>query len=95
GKKADGSLKATSKVASAEEFATITEYVNGKIKETGKRILTGDVSMRPYQLEKQSGCDYCPYHAVCGFDARLPGQGYRKLSSFSDSKEIMSKMRGE
>ncbi len=95
GKKADGSLKVTSKVASAEEFSVISEFVNEKITETGKRILSGDVSMRPYQLEKQRGCDYCPYHAVCGFDARLPGQGYRKLSSFSDSKEIMNKMRGE
>ena len=94
GLKADGSLKATSKVASAEDFAVISEYVNKKITETGKRIFSGDVAMRPYQLDKQSGCDYCPYHAVCGFDTRLPGHGYRKLESVGDSEAIMEKLRG-
>jgi len=94
GLKADGSLKATSKVASAEDFAVISEYVNKKITEAGKRIFAGDVAMRPYQLDKQSGCDYCPYHAVCGFDLRLPGHGYRKLEAVGDSEAIMEKLRG-
>ena len=93
GLKADGSLKATSKVASAEDFAVISEYVNKKITETGKRIFAGDVAMKPYQLDKQSGCDYCPYHAVCGFDSRLPGHGYRKLDAVGDSEAIMEKLR--
>ena len=93
GLKADGSLKATSKVASAEDFAVISEYVNKKITETGQRIFAGDVAMKPYQLDKQSGCDYCPYHAVCGFDSRLPGHGYRKLETVGDSEAIMEKLR--
>ena len=93
GLKADGSLKATSKVASAEDFAVISEYVNKKITETGKRIFAGDVAMKPYQLDKQSGCDCCPYHAVCGFDSRLPGHGYRKLETVGDSETIMEKLR--
>ena len=93
GLKADGSLKATSKVASAEDFAVISEYVNKKITETGQRIFAGDVAMKPYQLDKQSGCDYCPYHAVCGFDSRLPGHAYRKLEAVGDSEAIMEKLR--
>lgn len=92
GKKTDGSLKAISKVASTEDFAVISRFVNEKIAETGKRILAGDVAVRPYQLDKQSGCDYCPYHAVCGFDVRLPGQEYRKLQRFKDSNEIMNRL---
>ncbi|MBQ8278320.1 MAG: helicase-exonuclease AddAB subunit AddB [Roseburia sp.] len=93
GLKADGSLKAASKVASAEDFSVISEFVNKKITDAGKRIFAGDVAMKPYQLDKQSGCDYCPYHAVCGFDSRLPGHRYRKLDAFADSEEIMEKMR--
>lgn len=93
GIKKDGSLKAASKVASAEEFSVISEYVNKKITETGKRIFAGDVSMKPYQMDKQSGCDYCPYHAVCGFDSRLPGHSYRKMENLGDSAEILEKMR--
>ena len=94
GLKTDGSLRATSKVASAEEFSVISEYVNQKIIETGQRIFAGDVAMEPYQLEKRSGCDYCPYHAVCGFDTRLPGHSYRKLEAIDDSETVMEKMRG-
>lgn len=94
GLKADGSLRATSKVASAEEFSVISEYVNRKITETGQQIFAGDVTMSPYQLEKRSGCDYCPYHAVCGFDSRLPGHSYRKLEAIDDSETVMEKMRG-
>ena len=93
GLKADGSLKAASKVASAEDFSVISQFVNKKITETGQRIFAGDVAMKPYQLDKQSGCDYCPYHAVCGFDSRLPGHGYRKLDSMGDSEAIMEKLR--
>ncbi len=95
GLKSDGSLKATSKVASKEEFSVLSEYVNEKITEAGRRILAGDVAMKPYQLDKQSGCDYCPYHAVCGFDPRFAGQTYRKLERFDDSEEIFEKMRGK
>lgn len=95
GLKADGSLKATSKVASTEEFALISEYVNKKITETGKRIFAGDVAMKPYQLDKQSGCDYCPYHAVCSFDSRLPGHDYQKLENVGDSDAIIEKMRSK
>lgn len=94
GLKTDGSLKAASKTASAEDFAVISEYVNQKITEAGKRILAGDVAMKPYQLDKQSGCDYCPYHAVCGFDARLPGHTWHKLENPGDGEAIMEKMRG-
>lgn len=93
GLKTDGSLKATSKVASGEEFSVLSNYVNEKIMEAGRQILAGDVAMKPYRLAQQSGCDYCPYHAVCGFDSRLSGQTYRKLEHFSDSEEIFEKMR--
>lgn len=93
GLKADGSLKATSKVATPEEFAVISRYVNEKITETGKHIFAGDVAINPYQLEKQSGCDYCPYHAVCGFDERLPGYHYRKLDEIGDRDAILEKMQ--
>ena len=94
GLKTDGSLRANSKVASREEFAVISEYVNQKIIETGKRIFAGDVAMKPYQIDKQSGCDYCPYHAVCGFDSRLRGHTYRRLEGISDSDVLIEKMRG-
>lgn len=95
GEKADGSLKATSKVASGEEFKAISAFVNDKIAETGEKIFAGDVSVTPYQMKEQTGCDYCPYHAVCGFDTKLSGYHFRKLTAFDDNKAILEKMKAK
>lgn len=94
GLKSDGSLRATSKVASTYEFGVMRDYVREKIKKTGQDIFAGDVSVKPYQLDDRSGCDYCPYHTICGFDVRIPGFGYRKLEQFDNAEAIIEKMKG-
>lgn len=91
--KTDGSLKATSKTASTHDFQTMSDYVNRILVDTGKKILAGDVAVQPYMLDNRTGCDYCPYHTVCGFDARIPGYSYRRLETFDDAETIMNKMR--
>lgn len=93
--KADGSLKATSKTASTEDFKTMSEHVNHMIVETGRSILAGDVSVHPYELSNRTGCDYCPYHTICGFDTRIPGFRYRKLEAFDKTEDILGRMRGD
>lgn len=95
GKKADGSLKATSKAASTYDFSVMSDYVREKIKETGKKIFAGDISIHPYSLDGKSGCDYCPYHTVCGFDARMPGYSYHKLEKFDSADEVLKRMENE
>lgn len=95
GLKTDGSLKATSKVASTFDFKVMSDYVNQKMIETGKRIYAGDIGVKPYQLSGKTGCDYCPYHTVCGFDARMPGFSYEKLQEFDSSDAIMEKLKEE
>ena len=91
--KSDGSLKATSKTASTYEFGVMSEYVNHVVTDAGRKILDGDVSVQPYMLDNRTGCDYCPYHTVCGFDARIPGYSYRKLEKFDDAEAILNKMK--
>ena len=95
GKKTDGSLKATSKVASTYDFSVMSDYVQEKIKETGKKIFAGDISIHPYSLDGKSGCDYCPYHTVCGFDTRMPGYSYHNLEKFDSADEILKRMENE
>lgn len=94
GLKTDGSLKATSKVASTYEFGVMGDYAKNQMIQAGKQIFAGEASVRPYQLEDKTGCDYCPYHTVCGFDVRLPGYEYRKLEKFDSAEEILEKMKG-
>ena len=95
GRKSDGSLKAASKTASTSDFKVMSDYANEKIARMGKRILEGEIDLSPYELDGKSGCDYCPYHTVCGFDARMPGHSYHKLERFDDAAAILEKMKGQ
>ena len=61
----------------------------------GKKIFAGDISIHPYSLDGKSGCDYCPYHTVCGFDTRMPGYSYHKLEKFDSADEILKRMENE
>ena len=47
--------------------------------------------MNPYRLGDQTGCDYCEYRSVCGFDGRMPGYGYRAEEKLKD-EEIWEKI---
>ena len=53
--------------------------VNRRLREAGQDILMGNVDLKPYKQGNRTACDYCPYHAVCGFDTKTAGYGYRKL----------------
>lgn len=92
GEKTDGSLKASAKTVSTKDFRTMSDYVNRTLVEAGREILNGAVDINPYQLDSQTGCDYCPYHTVCSFDARIPGFSYRKLEKIEGSEVILERM---
>ena len=57
-------------------------------------ILDGNAEVKPYALGNNTGCDYCPYHAVCGFEENIGGYEYRKLKKM-DNQEALEKMRRE
>ena len=44
-----------------------------KLKEAGQEILDGEIGVEPYKNGQRTACDYCPYHAVCGFDRKTCG----------------------
>ncbi len=52
----------------------------------------GEVSASPYEMGETTGCDYCPYRDICGFDPRLEGCSYRRLKRYS-SDDAVKKMR--
>lgn len=91
----DDSVSKKSQKAEREEFQVLSNFVNHKIRDIGQKIFDGDIETNPYQLGDKTGCDYCPYSGVCGFDASMPGQEYRKLENIKDQDEILERMRGE
>ncbi len=58
------------------------------------KILNGEVGALPYKRGQESGCDYCPYRQVCGFDGRNPGYEYRDIGTMG-KEEAMEAMRME
>ena len=84
--------EARSSVASGKRFGYLREYVRSKCRTAGQEILKGKVGLRPMKQGTRTGCDYCPYHAVCGFDRKTAGFGYRKLKALKPEeiwKEII------
>ena len=92
--KKDGGLSKYSRAAGMEDFLTIQKYTEKKIQEIGRAILSGRTEARPYRMEKKTACDFCPYRGICGFDQRLPGFEYRRITKRTE-EEILRKMREE
>jgi len=89
-----GDLKKTSKVLSEDDFRVISEFAKKRVEDIQKQVLSGVTEIKPYSLEKKTGCAFCPYHSICGFDEKIEGYEYRKLEKLSEAKAL-GKMRGE
>lgn len=70
-----------SSVASTRRFEILREYVRSQLKRSGQEILEGRAAAEPYTGGNVSACQYCPYHGVCGFDARIEGCRFRRFPS--------------
>lgn len=92
--KKDGKLSASSSVVSLEQLEQLSNHVEKNICKIGADILSGQVGVKPYEKGTKTGCDYCPYHGVCGFDEKIPGYEYRKLDKI-DPKEVWRKIEEE
>ncbi|MCD8011272.1 MAG: PD-(D/E)XK nuclease family protein [Lachnospiraceae bacterium] len=63
-----------------EQFRELRGYVRKKVQQFGQEIQDGSASALPCRRKKQTGCDYCGYSGVCGFDAKIPGYHFRKMT---------------
>lgn len=91
-KKKDGGYTKASSVLSEEDFETVSNYVNHKIKELGMSILDGDIALNPYEQKDAASCEYCAYKSVCGFDRRLGAGLVRHLEEL-DNERALERMR--
>lgn len=93
-RKKDGSYSARSSVMTAADFKTISHYVNQKIRQAGRQILDGRITLDPYIQGNQSACDFCAYKKVCGFDKKIDGFSLRELENLQDD-EALARIREE
>ena len=84
----NGSLSKNSKVASEQEFEVMMRHALGKVFKVHQKILSGEVAAFPYRRKQESGCDYCAYRNICGFDQKIPGYKYRDIFEMTQSEVI-------
>ncbi len=89
----DGQLGKPSSTASREQFSMLRAYTKRLLTDLFTEIMKGNVAIRPYRKNKQTGCDYCSYQAVCQFDPTMSDNSYRQLFDKKDD-EVWSIMKG-
>jgi len=94
GLKKDGNLSKTSKTATTAEFEIISGFVGHRIAKLREEILSGAADVSPYEYGKQTGCDYCQYRNICGFDKEIDGYEYRRLAEL-EKEEVLKRMEKE
>ena len=90
----DQSLAKSSKAVSEEDFDVMLRYVRGLAEQMQERIQRGETGIYPYLLGQKSGCDYCKYQEICGFDLAFEGCEYHRMKSWKKD-EVLEQMRKE
>ena len=60
--------KTKSSCVSIEEFKQLQDNTIKTVKEIAKEIFEGNIDIKPYYKNKKTGCDYCNYKSICGFN---------------------------
>ncbi|MFT4414876.1 helicase-exonuclease AddAB subunit AddB [Fredinandcohnia humi] len=92
--KKDGSFYSTSQVASEQEFGYLRNHVRGVFKNTGNRIIDGEIDIAPFKLKDKTPCTFCAFKSVCQFDQSLEENTYRILPS-EKNDVILDRIRNE
>lgn len=76
--KKNGEFYQDAKVADTEELEALGRHALNKSRELAREIMSGNIAIAPYRYKEESGCDYCAFNSVCGFDPRV--EGFTKVS---------------
>lgn len=91
--KKDQSLGSASKVVTEEQFERIFAYTDHVLEQAKIDMLAGEADAVPTVYNGRSGCDYCSFKNICGFDPQL---GYARVEceKLSD-EEALKRMKEE
>jgi len=88
----DGSLAKASKVVSESDFHLMMNHALKKVEEARVGILEGETKAAPYRRGDETGCTFCKYRHICGFDVKIPGYEYRDINKMK-SEEALDAIR--
>lgn len=93
-RKRDGSFAARSGTMAKEDYKTVSQFVNHKIRQFGREILEGNIAVNPCEQGGRKSCTYCAYKGVCDFEEKAAGYEMRSLASLPE-EELLEKMQEE
>ncbi len=76
----------------ANEIMQVVDYAKGKMEQIGDEILNGHIGANPYKMGDYTGCEYCTYKGICGFDDKIPGYQYREIENYKE-EEALAKIK--
>ncbi|MFD0672079.1 helicase-exonuclease AddAB subunit AddB [Cohnella sp. GCM10027633] len=91
--KKDGTFSSRSQVADEDQWSMLRSSVRSQIRRIGKRIVSGDVAINPYKMDRRSPCQFCEYRPVCHIDAEVEGNPYQTLTRAADKDELWQRIR--
>ncbi len=81
----DGSLsEAQSKSATKEQLEQLKKYMKKTLAQIGREIMEGKTDIYPYRKGNRTGCDYCEFKSICGFDTER--DKFHNMPQISDDK---------
>ncbi len=78
-------------VLRSEDTEAVLAHVERTMGLLADRMIDGDISVRPYRLNRHSPCSFCGYRAVCRFEPGL--NGYNPLPSMNH-RAVLEAIRG-
>lgn len=90
--KKDAELSSSTKLYTLEEVNAFIDNSEMEIERFKDEISSGEITPAPYSLAKDTGCTYCKYREICGFDLKIPGYNYNRLKPINE-KEFFDKIR--
>ena len=87
----DGTINKNSadNLKSGVDFKAMMKFVEDKLKETGKKILSGNISVDPFKTKNNDACKYCVYGEICRLDKKLNVERKQNI----DDNEILESMK--
>ena len=65
---------------SEEEFKKLISQTRERMQSDAGKILEGDINIEPYRYNGKTGCSFCSFSHVCGFDKNVKGFRYRNIA---------------
>ncbi len=89
----DGEAKKSKQTVTGEEMEILGKYVEERIRQTGREILSGNISIpEPDGRDRLTGpdCGYCPYGSICAYKIKKNGK-----VTIPPADDIISHMKTE